>query len=673
VVVRLVAVAIVLAGLSGAVAQVTASVAPTPGVEGLPAAPGPALRRAVAAIEAGDLARAEAWIAEIAARHPIIADYADLLQMRLLVESGRFEEAVARVEPRVRPESSARIERFELLGRAHEALGREVQARDAWEQATRLTRSRARLADLHTRIAESFVRSGKPKRAAERYRRIWVKYAELPEADAAEQALSDLERELRVTWRDAKHTLERAGTLYARRRNEAALAAYDQALAKGLPSRSRRRASAGRADTLFRLRRYPEAAIAYGELPKSEEWSIQRARAHARSGQVKRGARDLEELGRGSRSSRGTRALLLAALLWDGEDEWERARALYTKVVSRGGSAGGSARWRLGWRAYTHGRFEEALHHFHRLRRGEKDPIVALRPRYWALRAREQSGEREAALGYAELANEFPLTYYGWRAARRAPPGFDAAPRVLDAIAGGSVALRPTDLARVRILIEAGLSDAARSEIGRLDRAARGLQDRLGLAQLHAELGDFNRAQRLIVDGYGQGLSRGPVPGQLELWWHAWPAPFEAEVREVEASGVELDTALLYSIMREESGYKPHVLSVSGARGLLQLMPATAERVAREEHLEGFSPDDLFQPDINIRLGSAYLSGLLREFDGRRSAAIGSYNAGPHVVARWVNETPGDDDVFVEEIPYTQTRGYVKRVMRSLHAYRVLY
>jgi soluble lytic murein transglycosylase len=125
--------------------------------------------------------------------------------------------------------------------------------------------------------------------------------------------------------------------------------------------------------------------------------------------------------------------------------------------------------------------------------------------------------------------------------------------------------------------------------------------------------------------------------------------------------------------MREESGYRPGVISVSGARGLLQLMPATAERVAREAHFETFSADDLFVPSVNIRLGSAYLSSLLRDFDGRWSAAIGSYNAGPQVVSRWVAMHTGDDDEFVEEIPYSQTRAYVKRVMRSLHAYRVLY
>ena len=125
--------------------------------------------------------------------------------------------------------------------------------------------------------------------------------------------------------------------------------------------------------------------------------------------------------------------------------------------------------------------------------------------------------------------------------------------------------------------------------------------------------------------------------------------------------------------MREESGYRPDVVSVSGARGLLQLMPATAQRVAKGIEMADVSVDDLFLPDINIRLGAALLEDLLDRFDGRASAAVASYNAGPAVVTRWLTRSDVADDEWVEEIPYDQTRGYVKRVLRSMHAYRVLY
>ena len=114
-------------------------------------------------------------------------------------------------------------------------------------------------------------------------------------------------------------------------------------------------------------------------------------------------------------------------------------------------------------------------------------------------------------------------------------------------------------------------------------------------------------------------------------------------------------------------------MSVSGARGLLQLMPDTAKRVAKGIEMGEVSVEDLFVPDVNIRLGARLLEDLLDRFNGRASAAVASYNAGPNVVAKWLARRDVADDEWVEEIPYEQTRSYVKRVLRSVHAYQVLY
>jgi soluble lytic murein transglycosylase len=573
------------------------------------------------------------------------------------------------------PHPPSRRELYEWLGRAQAALGAESAARASWERATQITSSRSHQARLHTRIAESFARSGKHGRAAEAYRRIWTRYPEQAEADSAARELDGLERTLGRPYRDAEHTLERGRTLYKRRRNEAALAAFEGAIALGLSPKQTTLAESGRAESLFRLRRYPEAAKAYDALPYTEERRIQRSRAYARSGQVPRGAKDLEALGRESRTSQGTRALLIAALLWDGEGAWTRAARLYRRILKRAPRSGAaeSARWRLGWEAYRGERYEEAIEHFEKLERIEDDPIVALRPRYWTLRARERLGDLEALTGFQALAQEYPFTYYGWRSAGRVAPRPDLPPPLIESIPGGAVALQSDDLARAQILVEAGLAEAARSELALLRKRAKGLDDRLSLAQLHAEIGDFNRAQRLVIDHYGGRLSRGPAARHIDLWWHAWPAPFEGAIRDLRGQGVSLDPALLYSIMREESGYRPEVISVSGARGLLQLMPTTADRVARDIGMPDFDPDHLFQPAVNIRLGAAYLESLLAQFDGRHSAAIASYNAGPQAVSRWLDAHIGEDDEFVEEIPYSQTRAYAKRVLRSFHAYRVLH
>jgi soluble lytic murein transglycosylase len=103
-------------------------------------------------------------------------------------------------------------------------------------------------------------------------------------------------------------------------------------------------------------------------------------------------------------------------------------------------------------------------------------------------------------------------------------------------------------------------------------------------------------------------------------------------------------------------------------------MPDTGRRLASDLGAAGFDPSELFVPERNVELGAFYLSQLLQRFDGRASAAIASYNAGPEAVARWLASGAGaPDDEWVEGIPYDQTRSYVKRVLRSLHVYRTLY
>jgi soluble lytic murein transglycosylase len=633
--------------------------------------PGHALRAAVEAVASGDREHAGALLRAVAGRHPIIADHADLLHMRLLVDTGDLEAAIAE-EPRwTDRDGPLRARFYALLGEAERARGDEEKARAALEFAAAGTRDRSRLAALDLAIAQSQLRSGAREPAAERLLAVWSRGADLPQAAQADALLAQLESELGRPLRTALPTLDRADRLFESHHNEAALAAYDRALELGLAPADRKRARQQRADTLFRLRRYDDAIDAYRKAPASIQREIQRARAMARAGRVPEGASALERLGRERRGERAVEALYLAAVLWDGEKEHARASELFEQVIRRLPRSGyaASARWSLGWAAYREGRLDEAIRQFDALSNSDPDPVSALRPRYWAIRARELQGAPNAKELYAELAREFPFTYYGWLALGRAGAPVTAKPA---AVAPGSRSLRPEQLARPRILLEAGLVHEAREELAMLFGQARGLDDRLALAELCADAGDFSSAQRVVVDAYSEELARGPAPGDFELWWHAWPAPYDAELQRATRSG-QPSRELVYSIMREESGYRPDVISVSGARGLLQLMPETATRVARTVQLDEFDPNDLFRPAVNIELGSAYLGQLLARFDGNAAAAIGSYNAGPEAVARWQPGGGASEDVWIEEIPYDQTRGYVKRVLRSLHVYRVLY
>jgi soluble lytic murein transglycosylase len=651
------------------------------GPEAPPRRAGAALRAAVAAQAAGDAERAEALLVELRSREPLVADYCDLLRMRMRVAAERWDDAVALGEGWDHPASPLEAELRELLGRALAARGQEQPARSAWIAALGRTEDPERLAALRLAIARSELRSGDARGAAETFLEIFTRHPLTPEDAEAIAALDELDRGIGPL-RTARYLRRRGDTLFAQRRNEEALLAYDDAIARGgATAKDAVRIRQRRAQTLFRLRRYPEAVKAFESYPAGTPDRIERARAIARAGDVPAAVRELERIAARSQGASALQARLLAALLLDGEGEARRATEHYAALVraSPRSGPGMTALWQLGWEAYRAGRYPAAIGYFDQLAPLESDEVSRLRSRYWSARASAKQGDAERAEeAFTRLALEYPLSYYGWRAAARldgrAPPIASEVPAVSSApLPRGRAALAPSELERPRILLEAGLVAEARSELDRLFGRARGLDDRLALAELYADAGEFNRPQRLIVDAYQETLAGAPRAGSLELWWHAWPVPFFDEVRDATAGRAGVDPALVYAIMREESGYRPQVLSISGARGLLQLMPETAEKVAHAEAMSAFDPDDLFVPQVNIALGSAYLEELLDRFGGRPSAAIGSYNAGPHRVAQWLEGDALEDDEWVEAIPYDQTRAYVKRVLRSIQAYRVLY
>ncbi|MGH8505434.1 MAG: transglycosylase SLT domain-containing protein [Stenotrophobium sp.] len=142
----------------------------------------------------------------------------------------------------------------------------------------------------------------------------------------------------------------------------------------------------------------------------------------------------------------------------------------------------------------------------------------------------------------------------------------------------------------------------------------------------------------------------------------AYPLPFNAEVNAAAAlSG--LPPAWIYAVLRQESLYNPEARSRSNALGLLQLLLPTARAVASRWKRPIPTADDLFKPEINIPLGAAYLSELRKRFEGSYILALGAYNAGPGAVARWLPDQPQEADIWIENIPYNETRGYIQRIL----------
>jgi soluble lytic murein transglycosylase len=133
-----------------------------------------------------------------------------------------------------------------------------------------------------------------------------------------------------------------------------------------------------------------------------------------------------------------------------------------------------------------------------------------------------------------------------------------------------------------------------------------------------------------------------------------------------------VDALLLAAIVRQESVFDVEALSPAGARGLAQLLPSTAALTARGLDVT-FYPEWITVPDLNLHLGAAHLAELLRRF-GRVDAAVAAYNAGPSPLRRWLERDGAHDpDRFIELIPYPETRGYVRSVLRNRELYRALY
>src|SRR5437773_3513706 len=331
----------------------------------------------------------------------------------------------------------------------------------------------------------------------------------------------------------------------------------------------------------------------------------------------------------------------------------------------------------------------------------ESDGYEEERARYWRARSLlepqtsdsdlARAGAREAARAdLVWLVEGRPLTYYGLLARgrlaeldpERTRSIEQAQDRLLQtpapsALHAGALARDPHLLSAIELL-RLGLKTEAAREVSAVDRSpARGAgeagHEPLTLvAELFARAGDL-RSAHSVVRTELRGLLRHPATAlALRAAVLAYPLAFRDEISKV-SEGAAVPPDLLQALMREESALDPHALSPTGALGLTQVMPATARMLARKLKLHGYQTARLLEPELNIRIGGAYLGELFARFQ-HPALALASYNAGPGAVSAWLKvRGPLPLDAFVEEIPLDETRGYVKRCLRSFAAYQFLY
>jgi len=326
------------------------------------------------------------------------------------------------------------------------------------------------------------------------------------------------------------------------------------------------------------------------------------------------------------------------------------------------------AEWLSGWIKL---RFlndpQTALKHFTNVLKVVNFPISKARGAYWSGRASLALGKNNQARTWMEKAAAYPTTYYGQLASARlnrriAPPLYAKELRPTKAL---SEAFKANQNRRAaQILAEIGEKQRLRPFIIHLaDVDAAGPWQKL-TADFAARYGRPDLAISVAKASERQGSPLGSV---------SYPA-LRPPRHKVLKNPVE--TPLVLSVIRQESAFYYSAKSHAGARGLMQVMPATAKRVAKDNRLP-YDRDRLSNdPTYNLIIGQIYLTSMVKRFEGSYPMALAAYNAGPHRVKRWMKTfgDPRTKDVdlidWIEMIPYTETRNYVQRVLENLNVYR---
>ncbi len=610
-------------------------------------------RAALAALDAGRPARARAS-----------------LERLLSGANSRLRPAALRLESRAAEEAGDRAAALAALDRYLTTGAGKGDAEALYDQA---------------RLLEA---QGAYRRAQAAYQRLWEEH---PSDDLAAEAV-------RAQRRLARHApVPRAGgaALYARARRAARGYRHEEVIrsvrllarrAPDFPKMDRAQLLLGRAQA--HLRRFHRAATTFhraaARFPRSSlvpEYLYREAEARLRVREVTRATRIAERLASRFPASRYTgRALYMIGKHHHLRGRPALARQWLGRLVRlqpKGGSTD-AACWRLGWIAYQEGEWAEARRWFttlvERFGYTSHRRVEAL---YWAGRCAEHLGDPAGAVRLYERTLAPNRWDYFAQAALARLARLGQEPKAAFRLVARATALvepRPTPaLERARLLASLGLDRLARDEIvgllrsGDLKRSAR-----LPYIVLLSELGDHQTSLQELHRQYGRALIRGEQDLPLAFWRVAYPLP-RRRLLEAEARQYHLDPYLLAALITQESGHDPQAYSPAGAHGLMQLLWSTAKRVAREVHFPLRERKELFDPAVNLRLGSRYLADLLKRFDGDTAAALAAYNAGEHRVDKWLQQGPRETPEFIATVPFRETQRYVERVLSHHRAYQAIY
>ncbi len=621
---------------------------------------------------------------------PLLIPYADYYRAKALFDLEDFVSSADAFQALWRDDPNGRLaaEAASLAGEALQHSGDCLGAEELWENYLQqfpnhggVPRALLLWGGCRERLDDS---AG----AVRLYQRIWLSH---PLSDESREAGARLEslrsKGVPIPEASLEALLERVKNLQKARRLGEALKEWGDLLTGEIPPETRFLARFRSGLNHFYLRNHSGAedhlnwVIQQGD-PENPPSGVQHARYLLARMRLREGdqqdffstAEDL--IKRQPRGPWARRTIFLMARVDEDGNRPAKALGHYRRLVREhsGTKEADQALWRMGWLDFRAGRWGEARSHFEGLAQERPDSPLIQSALYWAARSAEAMGDRQEALEhYRQAALAGRRSYYGQIALARLGEEFSVSlTPVLSKWPYGEppVLAEPERLTLQRAdeLFVTGLfSDSAR-ELDRFSHPYFIYQQ----ARAHRMAGDIHEASRLLrSNGAFSPFLTGGAPKEFREMAFPLPPPTgEAEP----AQGPEVDIFVVGAVILAESAFDPKALSVAGARGLLQIMPATGRQVALKLGLSPPDPDQLYDPSLNLLLGQSLLEDLLGHFEGALAPSLASYNAGRNVASNWWERWGYlDEATFVATIPYVETRGYVQRTLSYYREYQQIY
>jgi soluble lytic murein transglycosylase len=443
------------------------------------------------------------------------------------------------------------------------------------------------------------------------------------------------------------------------------------------------------------------------------------ARSYSQMGQGDRAIKlHLEMAKNNKRKKDRKKHLYRAAWLAYNQSNYSESLSLFKNYIAKypKESTSADALWFLAWNSYHLAHLIEADAYLLRLRKDFPRSVLTQRALYWQGRVARLLGKVPNALKYFAAAyRQKPNSYYGILAQQKLHKGHEflqeperTTPMVVAGTgeklarlllnqvsqASGKAIAQSTKKTlsgslswgenvfdwegsegrRVLLLLKLGFSKEAwmcMRNVPVLDEVS-GHDLRYVKARLHLSFGNYHGSYRLIARGFRSELKK-EVSSQNQSYFHlAYPNAFPSTTHKA-ALEFDIEESVILAVMRQESAFRTTARSWASAQGLMQIIPRTGMRIAQALDVPDYDVRVLSDPSHNIRYGAWYLSELLTKFDQHIALAVGAYNAGPRAVARWVKQRPATaSDEFIEDVPYVETRRYIKRVMANIAMYRRL-